>query len=168
MFWGVAVLEPNGERKAALNAGRLGFETYSPRVITVDKRGQPKIAYMFPRYMFVKIVDQWQVLLSTYGITDIISFGKQVGKLPKNFVPELKARSTDTLGDEEGLLDIRTDRQKGPIFCQGDVVRLVGDTAFSGLTGVVSECAADRVKVLFEILGRRTPVTAHPGSFALV
>lgn len=168
MFWAVAVLEPQGQRKASLNAMRQGFETYLPKVLTVDKRGFPKVTWMFPGYMFVKVENgQWNVLRSTYGILDMICFGSQVGKLPPYFIPGLRDQEIEW-EDDVRVIDIRTDRQKGPQFVKNDVVRAVGDHPFAGLVGVVSECTASRVKALFELMGRKVPVVLAPSQVALV
>ena len=169
MFWAVAVLEPNGERKAALNAQRQGFEVYVPRVLTVDKKGQPQVRWMFPRYMMVKIEHQWSSLRGTYGINDMICFGRELAKLPKMFVDNLRSREVEWEkdGNEYRVIDIRTAREKGPLFAEGDVVR---SNAFAGvdMVGLVQECAVDRIKVLFDMLGRKTPVVLLPSQVALV
>ncbi len=168
LFWAVAVLEPSGERKAALNAGRQGFDVYLPRVLTVNKRGLPAVQWMFPRYMFVKIVDQWNVLRSTFGIQDLITFGKEVGKLPPNFIQGLKDREVPW-DDDVQVIDIRTNRQKANGYQAGDIVRATEKAGpWEGLVGEVASCPQGRIKVLFDIMGRRTPIEVAPDQVALV
>jgi transcriptional antiterminator RfaH len=77
-YWACLVTQPQGELRAAHNLKQQGFDFYIPRISVDTVRRGKKITIhpmMFPRYMFVWIVEQWYALKGTYGVSGIIMQG---------------------------------------------------------------------------------------------
>jgi transcriptional antiterminator RfaH len=76
LFWAVATTHPQCENKALFHLQRQGFECYAPREKTIKViRGKkvPVINFIFPRYLFVWIIEQWHALLSTFGVSTLLT-----------------------------------------------------------------------------------------------
>lgn len=142
------------EHIAAANLRQLdGVEVFNPRLRfrRATQRGPVWFTEpLFPSYLFARFA--LRPLLSevrhTSGVSAVVHFADRVPSIPDEVISELKTLT----GGEELIV------QAGE-FAAGQEVRIAGG-AFQGLIGVVKQVqpAAQRVKVLLEILGRETAV----------
>jgi transcriptional antiterminator RfaH len=101
---------------------------------------------MFPGYLFAKFIysTQHRAVESSHGIRGIVHFGDRLATLPENIVAELQSR----MGAEQVM----------SLDCSikiGQSVEVI-EGPFQGLEVVVTHLlpAKDRIRVLFEFLGR--------------
>ncbi len=101
---------------------------------------------MFPGYLFAKFVysTQHRAVENSHGIRGIVHFGDRLATLPENIVAELQSR----VGSEQVMT----------LDCSikiGQSVEVI-EGPFQGLEVVVTHLlpAKDRIRVLFEFLGR--------------
>ena len=134
---------------------RLGYEYYNPRVEDKWKnRGQvvTRLVQLFPGYLFVKIIEQWQVLLTLADVIGIIKDQNGPLKVPSELVEQIRS-------DERGGRYRALDPQAR--FISGQSVRLSNQAGvyadklavFDGMRG------PERCAVLLEMLGRRVRTT---------
>jgi transcription antitermination factor NusG len=103
---------------------------------------------MFPGYLFAKFIysTQYRAVENSHGIRGIVHFGDRLATLPENMVAELQSR----VGAEEVVT----------LDCSikvGQSVEII-EGPFRGLEVVVTDLlpAKERIRVLFEFLGRST------------
>ena len=96
-IWAAASLKPNQIHKAEVNLQRQEIDFLAPKLM-VTKRQQNrfinKINLLFPGYIFVHIdleTDDQRRVHSTYGVSQILKVGGQIGKLPENFIETLQS-----------------------------------------------------------------------------
>lgn len=147
--WIVAQTQPRRELWAAENIDRFGFEFYLPRIsVTTITRGLKVLRAepLFPRHIFVRSDQgEWHGLTGCWGVSGIIMFGESPGVLPLSELRRLRS------AEDQGFI-VLPGRQIG------DKVRVKGG-AFDGCTGVYQgDAPKDRVKVLLDLLGRKTTV----------
>ena len=101
---------------------------------------------MFPGYLFAKFIysTQHRAVENSHGIRGIVHFGDRLATLPENIVAELQSR----MGAEQVVT----------LDCSikvGQSVEVI-EGPFQGLEVVVTHLlpAKDRIRVLFEFLGR--------------
>jgi transcriptional antiterminator RfaH len=162
--WYLVQTKPANERVACSNLERQGYEVYFPRVVQAIRRGRrafERIGPLFPRYLFLHLREGQQALgpvRSSLGVANIVRFGPQFAVVPDVVVVGLKSRADSN----SGLHRLRPQ----PAVEHGEAVR-VATGPFAGLEGVFDRSlGADRVVVLFDILGRQTP-TEISRDFAL-
>jgi transcriptional antiterminator RfaH len=104
----------------------------------------------FPGYLFVRLdltLDPWRSINSTVGVVQLVMQGEKPAPAPRGIVETLISAC-----DESGVIIWRAD------LAPGQQVRLL-DGPFVGLIGQLDRVSdADRVCVLLEIMGGRTPV----------
>jgi transcriptional antiterminator RfaH len=105
---------------------------------------------MFPGYLFARFVylTQHRAVESSHGIQGIVHFGDRLATLPENVVAALQSR----VGAEEVVT----------LDCSikvGQSVEII-EGPFQGLEAVVTRVlpAKERIRVLFEFLGRSVQV----------
>ncbi len=156
--WFLAQLKPNSFRIAERNLVRQGFQTFLPlHEETRRARGTftTRLRPLFPGYLFVAFdigKDGWRKVNSTYGITRIVSLGKDPTPVPSDLVRDLMQRC-----DRDGqLLPVET-------FKPGDEVRVINGPFANFIATVESIDADRRVWVLMEIMGgpNRVSVSAQ-------
>ncbi|MFO8124909.1 transcription termination/antitermination protein NusG [Yoonia sp.] len=153
--WYVLQLKPNGLSLAKTHLARQGFRTLMPmREKTRQSRyglrtvKQP----LFPGYLFFAIPTRhinWHVVAYTRGVTRVLAGtdGKPA-RLPTEIAAGLLHVTT-----EDGMLDDVFDFQAGDQVC-------VINGPFAGwLAQVVSADDAGRIRLLVDIMGRKTPVS---------
>lgn len=158
--WIVVKTESRGEEKAAGHIQRQGCETYSPRMKERIRLSPGTYMWresvMFPRYLFVFVLDQWRFLLSTIGVMGVIRRGgmHEPAVLADNVVSYFRSQeSTD------GTIVIT---EKG--FRIGQRVRL-REGCMVGSVGIYQGASSlERENVLFTLLGRQTRVSVSAGS----
>jgi len=150
--WYVVRSKPRREEFAQTQLIRRGVETFLPRI---EERGRPRstpiIAPLFPGYLFARIdlSTQYTSVIWTPGVNAMVAFGDIPAPVESGVIEFLQRRC-----EPHGLIAAR------PTFAAGDQVRVV-DGPLEGLYGVVQGSASgrDRVRVLMELLRRRTQVT---------
>lgn len=148
-YWIVAKTKSKRERWAAENVKRQGFDCYLPLTTeALPNTGGVRAFCLFPGYLFVFTRGQWRALLSTFGVTDLIMSGQQPAVMPDKEIDNLRARE-----DEKGFIQLPKMRR----LQAGDAVRVTGGT-FADSRGIY-ECdsSGQRVRVLLDFMGRRTP-----------
>lgn len=96
--WFLAQLKPNCARLADKNLKRQGFKTFLPlEEETRQRNGKFFIAMrpLFPGYIFVAFdvaQGHWRAANSTYGITQLLRFGKEPEAVPLDLVSQLMLR----------------------------------------------------------------------------
>ena len=119
---------------------------------TPDRKGRfvSTLRPMFPGYVFVSFDvagGLWRKIQSTYGITRLVSFGKEPAMVPLDIVSQLMLRC-DTAGK---LLPPK-------LLKPGDQVRMISGP-FANFVATIENIAPDRrVWVLMEIMGGQTRV----------
>ena len=96
--WFLAQLKPNCASIADKNLKRQGFKTFLPMEEETRQRGGKFVTSMrplFPGYIFVAFDVArgfWRTVNSTYGITRLVSFGKEPTGVPLDLVSQLMLR----------------------------------------------------------------------------
>jgi transcriptional antiterminator RfaH len=156
--WFLAQFKPNCARIAEKHLKRQGFRTFLPleeetrtrngKFITADRP-------LFPGYIFVAFDAArglWRKVNSTYGITRLVSFGKEPKAVPSDLVSEIMRRC-----DASGKL------LPPEVLSPGDQVTLTKGP-FANFVAEVERIAPDqRVWILMEIMGgqKRVAVGAN-------
>lgn len=152
--WFLAQFKPNSHNIAERNLTRQGFRTFLPRQ-EETRRTQGKFNVqmrpLFPGYIFVALdilQGHWRSVNATYGITKLVSLGKEPTAVPDDLVNQLMLRC-----DQDGKL-LPPDRLKA-----GDPVVMTRGP-FADFVGTIDSIAADRrVYVLMELMGGKTRVS---------
>jgi transcriptional antiterminator RfaH len=150
-YWSVVRSLPKRE---AFAAERLrvdhGFETFLPVVAT--KRAS---APLFNSYFFVRIVDRWRLINSTFGVLCLVRVGDCPARCPDHEIDSLKA-----MIDGHGFVRL-PEIPATPIrrkIAIGAKVRIAAGP-FSGMSGLYAGMGAkDREKILLNLLGSQRPV----------
>jgi transcriptional antiterminator RfaH len=162
--WHVVQIKPNGFQLAQLHLLRQGFTCFCPthlerRHLAQQKKNNQVVRPLFPGYLFVQFsADQpgWQSINSTRGVSRLLLQGQnKLQALPSPFIAGLLARC-----DEAGML-IETED-----FKPGDRVRLLSGPFADFVTTVESFESQERIRVLFDLMGRETRVSVPVGSVA--
>jgi transcriptional antiterminator RfaH len=154
MPWIVLRTKPLRERWAAENVARQGFEHYHPQIIEFDRRTahlKLQIARpLFPGFLFVLVGEQWYCLLSTFGVIGAIMRGEQPDTMPERAIYQLHMRE-----NHHGYIDLPKAPPRVRISGQAKITK----GPLAGHTGLVTGMRDnERIKILFDILGRKTEV----------
>lgn len=151
--WFLAQLKPNCAKIADKNLKRQGFQTFLPMEEETRQRNGKLVTTMrplFPGYIFVAFNAArgfWRTVNSTYGITRLVSFGKEPTAVPLNLVAQLMMRC-----DAKGKL------LPPKLLKPGDQVTLTKGP-FVNFAAEVEKIAPDRrIWVLIELMGGQTRV----------
>ncbi|MDF1621720.1 transcription termination/antitermination protein NusG [Pseudothioclava nitratireducens] len=151
--WFLAQLKPNCANIADKNLKRQGFQTFLPMEEETRQRNGKFVTAMrplFPGYIFVAFDVArgfWRTVNSTYGITRLVSFGKEPTAVPLDLISQLMLRC-----DAKGKL------LPPKLLKPGDQVTLTKGP-FANFVAEVEKIAPDRrVWVLMEIMGGQTRV----------
>jgi transcriptional antiterminator RfaH len=154
--WYVAYTAPTAELRAVGHLRRQGFEVYSPlcrQIRRHARREETVLRPLFPRYVFVALdleVDRWRSVNGTMGVSNLVCRGDRPAALPDGVVEALRISEI-----EEGAVAL----SKLVLFDAGARLRVL-DGAFAGQTGIFhSMTAAERVVLLFDLIGREVRVT---------
>ncbi len=161
--WFLAQMKPNCANIAEKNLKRQGFNTFLPLEEETRQRNGKFITAMrplFPGYIFVAFDvarGLWRTVNSTYGITRLVSFGKEPTPVPRDLVSHLMLRC-----DAKGK--VMPPQSLEP----GDQVTLTKGP-FANFIAEVEQIAPDRrVWVLMEIMGGQTRVAVEPDQLRAV
>ncbi|MBU4529391.1 MAG: transcriptional activator RfaH [Desulfomicrobium sp.] len=151
--WFLAQLKPNCANIADKNLKRQGFQTFLPMEEETRQRNDKFVTAMrplFPGYIFVAFdvaCGFWRTVNSTYGITRLVSLGKDPTAVPLDLVSQLMLRC-----------DANAKLLPPKLLKPGDQVTLTKGP-FTNYVAEVEKIAPDRrVWVLMEILGSQTRV----------
>jgi transcriptional antiterminator RfaH len=149
MFWAVAVTKPSGEQRALINLERQGYLSYLPRYLSKVGK-ETKIKILFPRYIFVRIENQWYKINNTFGISRLLLTNENTPAIvPDKIIDDLKMRE-----DNKGFISLPTPSK----FQVGESVRVVNGT-FLGYAGLYDGMRPhERARVLIELLGQKVPI----------
>jgi transcriptional antiterminator RfaH len=154
--WYVVHTHPRAEATAADNLARQGFTAFFPRYLK-RRRHARKVenvpAPLFPRYVFVAVDvtrQRWRAILSTVGVTHLISRGDEPTPVARGVVEELRRRL-----DPDGFVPLAPAAAR---LKQGDAVR-VREGAFARCLGLFEGISdSERVAILLDLLGRKVRV----------
>lgn len=151
--WFLAQLKPNCANIADKNLKRQGFQTFLPIEEETRQRNGKFVTAMrplFPGYIFVSFDvarGLWHTVNSTYGITRLVSFGKEPTAVPLGLVSQLMLRC-----------DVNGKLLPPKLLKPGDQVTLTKGP-FVNFVAEVEKIAPDlRVWLLMEIMGTKTRV----------
>ena len=154
--WFAVSTSGNNEYVALLNLKKQNFESYYPRYKKITKHARKLktvIKPLFPGYLFVNLdveKQSWSKINSTFGVKKLITMGSKPVSLSERIIEDLKGRE-----DINGITNIIADVP----YEKGDKI-LINDGPLQGKIGVFDGLSADqRIKVLFEILGRNIVLT---------
>ena len=155
--WFLIYAKARQEEVARDNLARQEYRVYLPLAQLHRNRGGKRIAViepLFPRYLFIQLdttTDNWAPIRSTKGVSSLVRFGAEPGRIPEQLIQLLQTSESDT-----GLHDWAE-----PEFAAGQAVRVV-DGSMRGYEGIfIARSSKERVLVLLDILGRqvRTQLT---------
>jgi transcriptional antiterminator RfaH len=152
--WYVAQLRPGGFARAQLNLRRQGVETFMP----LDggarmQKGQrkPGLKPLFPGYIFLHADPRqisFQAINCTYGISRLVMRDRITAQtVPQELISGLWQRC-----DAEGRL------LPPPAFKPGETVRVTTGPFAQFVATVESLGAAERLRLLFEMMGQTVRV----------
>lgn len=161
--WFVAQFKPNSHSIAERNLGRQGFRTFLPlQEKTKDVRGKfvTRLQPLFPGYLFVAFdiaKGGWRKVNSTFGVTRLVSLGKEPTAVPLDLVSQLMLRC-----DREGKLI------PPKLLSSGDKV-VLNTGPFADYVATIEDITPDRrIWMLMEIMGRQTRVAVSAASVCRV
>lgn len=143
------------EHIAAANLRQIGgVEVFNPRlrIRRATQRGPVWFTEaLFPSYIFARfeLRPRFNEIRATSGVSTIVHFADRIPAIPEDVIAELRTLFAES----------ETVVQDATALEPGQEVRVAAG-AFRGLIGVVKQImpAAQRVRVLLEILGRETSV----------
>ena len=91
-FWAVARAQAQREAFAAEHLETRGFEVFLPLVET-----RRSVDVLLRGYCFVRIIDRWRSVETTFGVLAFIRFGDTPAKVPDAEIAALRAR-VDSIG----------------------------------------------------------------------
>lgn len=150
--WYAVRTKPRREEFAQGHLVRRGVETFLPRIAECGRyRGEPVVSPLFPGYLFARVdlSTQYTSVIWSPGVHSMVAFGD----IPVAVDPEVVAFLQDRCKGLGLIVAV-------PRFETGQEVRVV-EGPLAGLHGVVQEHVSGRtrVRVLMELLRRRTQVT---------
>jgi transcriptional antiterminator RfaH len=154
-YWFLAQTKPRQEELAMLNLERQAYVVCLPKVQThkpkrVGGRHFRTEEILFPGYIFFAPKNEQHSIApvrSTIGVSKLIRFGVEPARLANRVLEEILNFVTQRQQSPGGLLAHLQNIQPGRGV-------MVTDGPFTGLSGLVSSVAAQRVTVLLEIMGR--------------
>lgn len=146
MTWVVLMTKPNHEAIASENLKRQGYEHYCPRYQEPLAPKDSKGRFLFPRYIFVLVVNTWHSLRGTRGVSYVLMTSNGPQPISNYIIEDLKNRE-----DKNGFVQLA----RSPKFEAGAKVRL-GEGSFAGRVAVYEGMTNhERCSVLMDMLGRQ-------------
>ena len=161
--WYVVHTHVQAEEKAAFHLRRQGYKVYLPHClkrVRHARRTEYKPSPLFPRYLFVEFdveTCRWLSVMSTVGVSHLISTAVGPVPLPEGVVDGIRARQ-----DGDGFIPLK----KLQPLRAGETVTL-NEGPFEGYTAIF-ECPNDddRVTLLMTIMGREMRIRVPGCSIA--
>jgi transcription elongation factor/antiterminator RfaH len=143
----------NREFVAAVQLHNQGFATFLPCQLKTRRHARRFDSVrrpLFPGYLFVQLDlarDRWRSVNGTLGVVKLVGRAEQPSAAPAGSIEAIRAAC-----DESDVIHVSAD------IAPGDVVRVTCGP-FSELVGKLERLdGAARVRVLLELMGRRTSV----------
>lgn len=155
--WYVAYTRPQKEAVVAHSAAEKGFDTFLPWALEPGKKARP----LFPRYVLVRVErnQDWWPLMRCQGVSNLIS---DTNGFPKPVYEEEIAKLRSELGPGD-TVKLAT-KARPANFAKGESVQII-DGQFRGLGGeVVKVFSRDRVRILLDMVGRKTAISVPAAS----
>jgi len=154
LSWHCVQTKPKSEHFAAAHLRSSGdeeIEVFCPRIRYKKNTRRGKVWFneaLFPCYLFVRFrpIIHHRTVLYAHAVNKIVRFGERIPVLADEIIEALRKE----MGDGEI-------REIPPEVEEGDHV-VLGEGPLAGLTGVVQLVLTgeERVRILFEFLGRQT------------
>ena len=151
--WYAVYCQPHREAAAAAHLQNQGIAIFLPKREKTRRhaRKMEKVRRpFFPGYVFVALDiehERWRCVNSTYGVIRIVMQNDRPAPAPVGVIEALLAAC-----DDGHILRL------GPDLTVGQKIRVI-DGPFTDLVGELDQLTdSERVRVLLEILGGRTPV----------
>lgn len=145
-FWAVVTTFPRSETLALAQLRQQGFVCYAPVERAYRVRNgtrSPYLRLLFPRYLFIWVVDQWRSVLGTFGVSRLLMNGERPSRLPVGWVDGMRSR------EKNGAVELPKER-----FYLGQRVQ-VARGLFRGQRGLYQGMTSrQREVVLLDALGR--------------
>jgi transcriptional antiterminator RfaH len=155
-FWMVVKTKQASSSDALQHIRNQEFEIFHPLFRLAPVNGVRKVAPLFPHYLLVRVDERyqdWKVLASTRGVDYILMCGDKPGHVSDQVIADLRQLTDDSY---DGYY--HDPEEDPPMFAKDcAVVGLRG--LFVGKYGIYKGLAGtrgDRVRVLFNILGRES------------
>jgi len=148
-YWTVAITKPNNENRAELNLARQGFIIYLPKYLSKIGK-EVKVKILFPRYIFVRIENQWHRINSTFGVSRLLLNNEsKPAVVSDKIIDNLRLKE-----DNKGLISL----PDPPKFRQGEKVRVV-NPSFEGYDAIYDGMRPnERARILIKMLGQQVQV----------
>lgn len=144
--WTVALTKPNSEHLALNNLVSQGYDVFSPTITeTIIKQGKKikRESFLFSRYIFVWVRDQWRSINGTKGVVKLLTREER-----PLFLSAVDALQLEALRAKGSIVVEEKKR-----FRPGDQVT-IGEGPFFGFKGIyVGQSKAEREFVLLKMLG---------------
>jgi transcriptional antiterminator RfaH len=156
-MWTAVRLQPHRERLALTELARAGFETYCPRVLhrrVAHGRKIETTPLLFPGYVFVLIVAQWQAARWMPGVIGFVMGGERPARVRDAVIDELKGR------ERNGIIKLPEKPKPGSrVDFQVNERLRIRTGPLRGLFGLYAgQAPHDRIMVLMQILGASRPI----------
>jgi transcriptional antiterminator RfaH len=156
-YWAVCQCEPQKEhtvRTLLMRGGETNGEprepyvTYCPRIkIKTESHRPPRIALLFPTYIFVRIIERWYPVRWTMGVTRILMKGDEPARVPDGVVDMIRSR------EWRGFVRLP------PKYPQiGQPVKILRGTFQDRIAIHAGMNGTDRQRVLLDLLGQKVTV----------
>ncbi len=151
-YWILAITQAGKERLATQNIRNQGFELYLPMYREKSSKNIELARPLFPRYIFVKVLQKWSSLTGTYGVSGLLMEGSAPKKVPDRVLTALQNRE-----DSEGFVVIENKGIKA-----GDEVK-ISSGPLKDQIGIFQGMSSDeRAMVLLKLLGSEREVKFNP------
>jgi len=155
-YWTVAKTLPQREHVAAQCLAWQRFDTYLPLIQILRPNREPRIAPLFPNYLFVLIGEtgRWYQIGKTIGVARVLCDMYGPVRLPHQEIAKIKKR------ERNGFVVLPKPR---PRWVRGEKIRIARGAFRDHFAIYDGMCAADRHCILMNLLGRsvRMEVSDH-------
>jgi transcriptional antiterminator RfaH len=130
-----------------------GFNTYLPKFMRETPRKRSNVeAVLFPGYLFVEFCERWQAIFNQQHVIGMLMAGEKPAPVRDFEIDHLRAK------ERNGYVELPEKIVQRTRFRKGQPVRVISGPLI-GHDGIVKNMSGgERVKVLFQMLGRETPV----------
>lgn len=155
-YWAVVRTRANSERRACENLKRQNFEFYFPRYKR-KKGAREFICALFPRYMFINILDRWHSIMSTYGVERLLLRNDgEPCRISDEVISSLRKSE-----DVNGFVQLEEANEN--VFKKGQMLLVTRGPFMNKRVIYQHSTIRDREIVLLSLLGRFTPISIDHG-----
>lgn len=142
---------------AKFNLKRQGVQVFIPTIKITSRKGNTflkKSVSLFPGYFFISFDSRnisWYTINSTYGVSKLVSFGKEPSIVPIKLIEILKQQCDDN-----------NNFNSFHKLCAGNKVEIVNGP-FSNFVGKIEKIeASKRIWVLLDYMKHKIPIVVKP------